>query len=989
MNNLPSLRPSLLRFVLLVAAFLQAAPSALQAQTYVNRVYHQDGTYSLQPVTITNPVTWSEAGSPYVLEGWDWNLVVAEGGVLTLDPGVVVSVPVSRDGGAFEIRGSLRILGSEAKPVRMVRHENEGTWSGLRFLPGSNGQVQHAILEDSGHVSVGWQAWHPGAALYFDDASPLIQHVTVLRSGGLGMLMVKAASPTIEDCWVEQAAAHAFQWSGYATNAAPVLRRNHGAGNHWNAIFVANGTLSGNVTFHRNELPYYLQGWDGHLTIEQPGTVVVEAGTLFKSAYGRDGGAVVVRGRMDCQGVAGNPVVFTSEYDDTLGGDTNQDGANSTPAAGSWSGIRFEAGGTGHWQETVVRYAGHISQGWQGWHPQTAFYLVDASPTLDRVTIEYSQDIGVRFFNSAAQVRDCLIRHGGGAAAAVIPGGLTNLPDFTGTVAQSNRYNGITLTGEMGSVRLTNYPMPYVVYDWLTVPTNAAVALDPGTVVMFAYQDNSSYKCGIQVLGGFDAIGTPEKPIRFTSVYDTAPRGGIVPASVQRDPAPGDWNTIYYQPDSQGELAFCQILYAGYLNDYWNSLGGGAITVRQASPRLTHNHILHTGGNYSGDGNHGIRLENSASLVQSNLIEMAAGFAICILGEATSAFPTLIGNTALQCGLQGVRLPTAFRTNARLEPAGMPYVVNTFTSVETNATVTITGDNVIKFRDTGSNESRSWTVRGRLIVTGSTTQPVVFTTIRDDSAGGDTANDGQATQPRTDGWGDWAGLVVRPGAELSLAGTTLRYGGYVNLNWDNAGGALVSIWGGTITLADCVLQDPGLGWSQPSRCLFQRGGTLQALRTSFVGGNYGVMVSGSDACKLDDCQFSGQTAWGVQNTSGQPVDARNAFWGDASGPLDDADDRATGGSYNPAGQGVRVSNLVLYEPWRTSLGEEFTVDIYTAVELVWPSRLGSAYLVQVGDLDGPWTDVGDPIAGTGQTLRQLISTQGDQKKFYRVRLLSP
>lgn len=982
-----SLRQTLL--ILSASGYLLLQPESA-AQTYVNRHYNPDTSYSLQPVTITGAVEWTEAGSPYVLEGWDWNLVVAEGATLTIEPGVVVSAPVSRDGGALEIRGTLKILGTEAKPIRLVRNEAAGTWSGIRFLPGSSGQVQHAVLEDSGHVAVGWQAWHPGAALYFDDAAPLVQNVTILRSGGQGMLIVKAASPTIEDCQVEQAAAYAIHWSSYATNSAPVLRRNGGTGNHWDAVYVANGTLSGTVTLHRNEIPYYLQGWDGHLTVEQPGSLTVEAGTLIKCAYGRDGGAVVVRGRMDCQGTAGAPVVLTSEYDDSLGGDTNLDGTNSVPAPGAWSGVRFEAGGSGTWTETVVRYAGHVSQGWQGWHPQAAFYLVDSSPTLDRVTIEYSQDIGVRFSASAAKVVDCTIRHSGGSAAAVVPGGLTALPDFAGTLAQSNRYNGIALTGPAGSLLLANHPLPYVIYDWLTVPTNSVVTVEPGTLIMFAYQDNSSYKCGLQVEGRFEAIGTPERPIRFTSVYDTAPRGGIVAASMQRDPAPGDWNTLYYQPDSQGELAFCEIVYAGYLNENWNYLGGGAVTVRQASPRLANNRILNTGGAYAGDGNHGIRLENSASLVQSNVIEKAAGYAVCIYGEATIALPALVGNTAVGCGIGGVRLPVAFKTDAQLEEAGMPYVINNSTLIGTNTTLTVAGGNVMKFRDTGSHESRQWTVLGRLIVNGTPAHPVVFTTIRDDSVGGDTAGDGEATQPRTDGWGDWAALVVQPGAEVNLAGTTLRYGGYDNLNWNGAAGALISMWGGTVTLSDCALRDPGLGWSQPARCLYQRAGSLTALRTSFQGGNYGVLVSGAEVCRLDDCQFGGQTTFGVQNAGNGLVDGRDSFWGDPSGPLDDADDRATGGSYNPAGKGVRVSNQVLYDPWRTSLGEEFTVDILTAVELVWPSRIGSTYMIQISDLqDGSWSNFGDPITGTGQSISRLISTRGVTKKFYRVQLLGP
>jgi hypothetical protein len=45
------------------------------------------------------------------------------------------------------------------------------------------------------------------------------------------------------------------------------------------------------------------------------------------------------------------------------------------------------------------------------------------------------------------------------------------------------------------------------------------------------------------------------------------------------------------------------------------------------------------------------------------------------------------------------------------------------------------------------------------------------------------------------------------------------------------------------------------------------------------------------------------------------VSAHNNWWGDATGPLDASDDRATGGLYNPGGLGVPVTDGVDYDPW--------------------------------------------------------------------------
>lgn len=66
------------------------------------------------------------------------------------------------------------------------------------------------------------------------------------------------------------------------------------------------------------------------------------------------------------------------------------------------------------------------------------------------------------------------------------------------------------------------------------------------------------------------------------------------------------------------------------------------------------------------------------------------------------------------------------------------------------------------------------TIEGRLVVRGTAGQRVVFTSLQDDSVGGDSGGDGATTGAK----GQWMRITARAGGSVDLRYATVRYGGY-------------------------------------------------------------------------------------------------------------------------------------------------------------------------------------------------------------------
>ncbi len=100
--------------------------------------------------------------------------------------------------------------------------------------------------------------------------------------------------------------------------------------------------------------------------------------------------------------------------------------------------------------------------------------------------------------------------------------------------------------------------------------------------------------------------------------------------------------------------------------------------------------------------------------------------------------------------------------------------------------------------------------------------------------------------------------------------------------------------------------------------------TVNATQDDITGHNVGVHLedaatgtsSSSYDINFNQCNIQNNTTYGVENLySGTMIDAKNNWWGNASGPYDNKTLPGTPNYNNPSGTGNAVTSYVDYQPW--------------------------------------------------------------------------
>lgn len=510
-----------------------------------------------------------------------------------------------------------------------------------------------------------------------------------------------------------------------------------------NFIYLNFSNISTQFHLKKLTVPYY---FSSEKRIQETGSLIIDPGVELNSNNGR----ITVNGTIKASGTKDEPVIFdkfsTSSY---------------------WYGIQINnipVDSVCEFSNCIFRNARY------SFESGCAVGIIDASPVFDSCQFSdnyYNLVINGRsnpkfsncvFGPSVSQGNDCY---------NIIMDPNAN-PEFLSDSIQFNSTEIRAIKLKEGNIvsdsRLKKISfiglenISYYLTGTITVADTASLHIDPGIVIKcYSYYTYS----GITANGSITAIGTVDEPIIFTHIADDNYGN---PRDSQNDGVKeitnGTQSRIILNSTSTSVLENWKINYIGYASDY-------SIYVNKANI-LKDCEIKNS--------NRGVCFSNDAQIINNSFVDIKDYPVARIVNQGT---PVLLGNTVSNVGNTGILLAGFADDNPVLKPLNftgfttVAYIIDNLLTINSGNIVSIDPGVVLKFTIYGGI-----VVNGGLKAIGRADNKIIFTSIHDDSALGDTNNNGTATTPDK---GNWRGIDFAPMASDNdniLKNCEFRYVGY-------------------------------------------------------------------------------------------------------------------------------------------------------------------------------------------------------------------
>ena len=797
--------------------------------------------------TITSSQSW-EMGNPefpFVMAG---DVQVNAAQTLTLLAGTVIK---SFPNGELRISGILDVNGSALEQV-VFTSINDDTWGGDTNADGGGTQPApndwrgiyvdgystadgHAYLEYCRVRYGGNSSGSTDANLFLyrcDSAYVANSHFELSGTEGV---RIADCSPTVTSSVFANNLTHGlYAWGGADT--APQLIDNQFIGNGSHAAWlngviltsyagnsgsdngtngiVLHGTISVTQSWQMGD-PDFPFVMDGDVLVNAARTFTLPPGTVVKSYLT---GELRISGTLAVNGGEFDPVVFTSIYDDSYGGDTNADADATQPAPGDWRGIYVDgystADGRAYLEYCRVRFAGDTG----GSADANLFLFRCDSAYIANSHFDLSSLQGMRISDCSPTVTGCsfndnlsqgLQAWGGTDTAPLLTGNQFTgnsdravwlndvaLTSYAGNSGSGNGTNGMVLHGSMASShswQMGDPAFPFVMDGAVQVYDLQTFTLPAGTVI-------KSYLNGeLRISGTLQVNGGVLNEVVFTSINDDTYAGDTNGDADATQPAPGDWRGIYVDgystADGRAYLDYCRVRFAGdyggsadanlYLyrcddvtvtNSFFEWSGTQGLRIADCSPIIT-------ASVFDDNLSQGLRASGGTDTtpqITSNQFNRNGGYAAWLNDVVLTSYT---GNGGVDNAVNGMVLHGSVTSSQSwaMSDAGFPFILDNNIAIANSQTLSLAAGTVVK-----SQPAAEVIVYGTLDVNGTELEPVVFTSFADDSFAGDSNGDADATLPAA---GDWEGIYLYGYSTYSGNGyfewCRVRYGGNLTGGSDN------------------------------------------------------------------------------------------------------------------------------------------------------------------------------------------------------------
>jgi hypothetical protein len=810
---------------------------------------------------------------------------IKQGTHVDIEEGVIVKF--ANTSSYITVEGSLRTLGTPANKVVFTSMKNDnignpgdtngdgagsspnrGDWGRLEFLDPSNDTT--SLLS---HLDINY----PQLGLVLRNTNTRLRNVLINQASSYGIITYEASRPDIDSTTIQNCNGDPIALS-YASDpvfgSAVVFSQNASSGLFLHeTVLNSPAQLKSKTVAGINNIAYIIETVDinagGRLTVD-PAVVIKMRRFWYSNSYFN------VTGGIYASGTHALPIYITSWRDDSVGGDTNNDGNGSVPTNTDFNYIRFtnvSDSSRAYFKNVLIKYGGYSSQG--------MIDFVNSAGYIDSCNLEHISTRAIRIAGTSnPRIRNTKFFNIP-SDAPIYLSMFSNPEIHLNNEVQNVAYVALELIPEVysqdASFQFRSFAgidsITYLIrngvyspggnYGGMVVANGTRITVPAG--MTFKYF-NVSHPLFL-VEGRLQMMGTANAPIVLTDYRDDtegrpADMNGDGSATLPPNFLAGAYNNVSLLRFDAVSNDSSQVHHVYF--KYGNQLA----QLYNASPEIKHCRIENS---FSGVHLFGSSAPVIDSCVFHNLIREPLNTSV-LTWPASTVGNVLSGTTFRVVAIPGETLVQDITLQKR-SFGGMdnvPYYFPSGYTVANNAVLTLSPGLVLKF-----GGSQQLVVNKGLLAIGgfSPDSNIVFTSINDDFYGGDS----DPNSISNSGNQRWSGILVNNEAidnQVQFKHAIFRFG----INSTPQSYAFIR----TISASPSI-----------TYCTFDNG--IAALSASAASNPL-----------IQYCDFK-QMEWGVYNANlSFNIDARFNWWGDNSGPQH---------SGNPGGMGVKATDSVRYTPW--------------------------------------------------------------------------